>query len=752
VIDIYYDYRAIDSFANEITPGQELVVEIALQVWEDATGGKINFVRNTSVPDTDIIIIGTGSLETLGFLSVPGGTLGLGGGTYTHNADHTITGGVTWMDSADNWDDIIGNDDPDGGFDYFTVAAQEIGHALGLGHTNDLAGPDLMDGIYVGEQTAASANDVEHIQSVYGAATGGDNIYDVQVTVTDAGFLTDVQDIAVTVTDVNEAPTVTLINTTTTLPENTDTSSALKVADIVVSDDALGTNVLSLTGTDVGLFEIVGTELRLKVDTVLDMATNPTLDVTVAVNDASVEPTPNDTDSLAITITESESGIAFAVNYLDAAGEGFFDSVLRPARQAAFEFAMGIWPVLIDSSYVGEIITIDATMDPLGGSPSSAILGQAGSPFINREFGAGLADTWYGDALANHLNGADLNPGSAEIVATFNSDVDNSTVLGGIDWYYGLDELGGNDIDFVSVVLHEFGHGLNFFDLIQQNGRWFAQDLPGIYDRLLEIGDGTDLVDMNNSNRRKATVSNDLFWSGPNGFAGNSDTRPQLYAPNPLESGSSKSHLDETVHGGELMSPFYSGPDHTPSDMEFGMLADMGWSVSSLSASASAQVSESRGNSKFKRMPNRDIQSWTTDLTSPKFQISAEEGPSGLLERPTPHSSPFEQNLFIAGWFSGQSHQGSSELSQRADTGERFTTDQILLTASNPRNDDLVTSVGRQKISAVDTRLSASHWELLEESNAVDESSDELAFDVEQLDDFFSSIVDPQESSILLPF
>jgi hypothetical protein len=38
---------------------------------------------------------------------------------------------------------------------------------------------------------------------------GGNNVYDVQVTVTDAGLLTDVQNIAVTVTDVNETPAIT---------------------------------------------------------------------------------------------------------------------------------------------------------------------------------------------------------------------------------------------------------------------------------------------------------------------------------------------------------------------------------------------------------------------------------------------------------------------------------------------------------------------------------------------------------------
>ena len=47
--------------------------------------------------------------------------------------------------------------------------------------------------------------------------------------------------LAITITDANEAPTVALSNTTTTLSEGTDTTSAIKVADITVSDDIIGT-------------------------------------------------------------------------------------------------------------------------------------------------------------------------------------------------------------------------------------------------------------------------------------------------------------------------------------------------------------------------------------------------------------------------------------------------------------------------------------------------------------------------------
>ncbi len=281
--------------------------------------------------------------------------------------------------------------------------------------------------------------------------------------------------------------------------------------------------------------------------------------------------------------------VTFQVNYNDAPGEGFFDPVLGTARRNAFEFALDIWSSQIASAYPGQTITIAATMDPLGGSPNSAVLGQAGSVLIHSNFGGdSLSNTWYGSALANHLAGRDLSTSSDEMVAQFNSDLDNATVLGTTDWYYGVDAKPGADIDFTTVVLHEIGHGLNFFDVINSNGSWFASSQPGIYDRFLINGanGGTSLANMTNAQRLAAITSNNLFWSGSNGTDGNGGSRPKLYAPSTLDPGSSVAHLDEGVHRNELMSPFYSGPDHEPSLIELGMMADMGWDIPTVNATS----------------------------------------------------------------------------------------------------------------------------------------------------------------------
>jgi len=116
-------------------------------------------------------------------------------------------------------------------------------------------------------------------------------VFGLTVQVTDNGSpnLSDTATVTVNLTNVNEPPTVSLANAVGSLPEDTDTSASVKVAEIVVTDDAVGTNALSLSGPDAALFEVVGDdELHLKTGTVLDHETNPVLDVTVEVDDPAV--------------------------------------------------------------------------------------------------------------------------------------------------------------------------------------------------------------------------------------------------------------------------------------------------------------------------------------------------------------------------------------------------------------------------------------------------------------------------------
>ncbi len=118
----------------------------------------------------------------------------------------------------------------------------------------------------------------------------------------------DVALLSVAITDVNEEPSVALQNAVTNLPEDTNTSTRLKVADIVVTDDALGTNTLLLGGEDQALFEIEGTELFLRAGAVIDYETNPGLNVIVQVDDPSLGATAEDEVSLEIAVEDVVEG------------------------------------------------------------------------------------------------------------------------------------------------------------------------------------------------------------------------------------------------------------------------------------------------------------------------------------------------------------------------------------------------------------------------------------------------------------
>lgn len=170
--DVFFDFRSPAPFGgglNVITPAEQALAVTAFGLWSAATGGNLVFTQSAVAPLANIINISKAGIDG------PSNILGLGGGVFTHinPATHTITSGGVRMDSAEAWDLTIGNGNPLGTFDFFTVVVQEIGHALGLGHVDDLLGPDMMDGMYGGEQTVLSFNDICHIRSLYGP--GGEN-------------------------------------------------------------------------------------------------------------------------------------------------------------------------------------------------------------------------------------------------------------------------------------------------------------------------------------------------------------------------------------------------------------------------------------------------------------------------------------------------------------------------------------------------------------------------------------------------
>ena len=248
------------------------------------------------------------------------------------------------------------------------------------------------------------------------------------------------------------------------------------------------------------------------------------------------------------------------------------------SAQTAFQYAVDIWASLLTSDVP---ILVEATWEDIPGTT----LGYAGAEayFINFA-GALESDTYYPSALADKLAGFDVDPGNPDINASFDS---------GTDWYFGLDaNPGPGEFDFVTVVLHELGHGLgvvgsgDMSGSIGYMGLGFGED-PIIYDTYVENGSGVSITNYSSGSTTLGNqlTSNNLFWNGAEGVAGNAGSEPSIYAPSSWEPGSSYSHVDEDSYpagtANSLMTPFlgWAEANHDPGPIIMGLMDDIGWTV-----------------------------------------------------------------------------------------------------------------------------------------------------------------------------
>lgn len=91
-----------------------------------------------------------------------------------------------------------------------------------------------------------------------------------------------------------------------TLDEGKQLTDPLKVATIVILDDALGTNVVSLAGPDSEWFETDGTDLYVRAGVDLDYEVKASYDVTVNVSDAGLPDSPPSAADFTVLINDLE--------------------------------------------------------------------------------------------------------------------------------------------------------------------------------------------------------------------------------------------------------------------------------------------------------------------------------------------------------------------------------------------------------------------------------------------------------------
>jgi Secretion system C-terminal sorting domain len=309
--------------------------------------------------------------------------------------------------------------------------------------------------------------------------------------------------------------------------------------------------------------------------------------------------------------------------------------------QAAFQKAVDNWATLITST---QTIRINAQFTALGVN----VLGSAGTNFMYA-LTDGTFTSWYPDALTDAALEMDQKPGQPDIIAQFSNNYP--------DFYFGLDgNPPGNKIDFVSVVMHEIGHGLGFSGSGRTGGTpllpctasinscfgYTATDnniYPDIYDRSVKNGASISILALANPSAAVLTfiTTNSVFFDTPKIRSVNSNSAAKLYAPSTFSSGSSYSHFDEvTFPGGTanaLMSPFIGGGEayNFPGAIGCALFQEIGWVVAGTCATV---LPIELSNFQAVNQGNRNILTWTTltERNNKMFKIERSKDGKNFIE------------------------------------------------------------------------------------------------------------------------
>ncbi len=190
--------------------------------------------------------------------------------------------------------------------------------------------------------------------------------------------------------------------------------------------------------------------------------------------------------------TQMANATEFVLINADPAGVGFNDATpaapiggnngatLGEQRLNVYKRAFELWGNVLDSDVP---VVVQATWAPLSCTATSGVLGSAGTTSVFSDFPQVIIPGhWYHSALADALAQEDLNPGVADIRTFFNINLGKPGCLQNSGWYYGLDNNEApNQIDFLTVLMHEVAHGLGFSNFVNESTGVMLAGIPDVY-------------------------------------------------------------------------------------------------------------------------------------------------------------------------------------------------------------------------------------------------------------------------------
>jgi len=304
--------------------------------------------------------------------------------------------------------------------------------------------------------------------------------------------------------------------------------------------------------------------------------------------DASARGPEESTDTFTATVADSYGGstpvavtvpvaalvtdtamVSYVFNYVDGAQYWTADAI------NALQFAADRL-----ASYIVVSRPVTLTFDINGyDAPDDGTLASTGSDLI------GVGSGYFYTVVQNKLiEGVDSNGSEADGVIDVNF---------GNAWSYG-DTVGSDENDFVSTMMHEIMHAYGFLSYIDDVGYNDGRRWP-VFDSAVTDQNGTSVINdryrfINAFNPNVTGGNGGLYFSGTNAVAAYGGLVP-IYTPDPWESGSSGSHLDDdTFTGSDTMlmnaySDFGLGV-RVLSPVEQAILKDLGYTVSTPSWAA----------------------------------------------------------------------------------------------------------------------------------------------------------------------